>query len=61
MAFDILFLNNMALDRYQLRQRRETLKRAFNPKQGYVEILPFEIGSKESDVDNKLRKVVMER
>ncbi|EFW19386.1 DNA ligase (ATP) [Coccidioides posadasii str. Silveira] len=58
--FDILYLNDKALTRYTLRDRRRALEASIKPVHRRLEVHPYEIGNSAADIEPQLRKVVAE-
>ena len=57
-VFDILYLNDQALTRYTLRDRRKALERSIDSVLGRLEIHPYTVASCPEDIEPKLRQVV---
>ncbi|EEP80221.1 conserved hypothetical protein [Uncinocarpus reesii 1704] len=59
-AFDILYLNDKALTRYTLRDRRKALEASIKPVHRRFEIHTYEVGYSAAHIEPQLRKVVAE-
>lgn len=58
--FDIVYLNDKALTRYTLRDRRRALEASILPVHRRFEIHTYEVGTSAADIEPLLRKVVAE-
>ncbi|KAI2335020.1 DNA ligase (ATP) [Ophidiomyces ophidiicola] len=58
--FDILYLNDKALTRYTLQDRRKALEASIKPVHRRFEIHTYEVGHSAADIEPQLRKVVAE-
>jgi len=58
--FDILYLNQTALTRYALSERRSALHRIINPVERRFEIHSFTKANTAEDIETELRKVIAE-
>jgi len=59
-VFDILYLNDTALTRYPLHERRAALHRIIRPLARRFEIHTYSQANTVPDIENELRKVVAE-
>lgn len=59
-VFDVLYLNDRPLTRFTLRNRREALEQAVRPIHRRIDVLPYKIGRKPTDIDPELREIVAE-
>lgn len=59
-VFDILYLNDVSLTRYTLRDRRAALMASVKPVHRRLEIHDYTVARKPSDIEPLLRKVVAE-
>ena len=57
-VFDILLLNDTPLTRYTLRDRRRALERAVKPVHRRLELHTYEVGTKEQEIEDALRKMI---
>ena len=57
-VFDILYLNNVPLTRYTLRDRRRALERSMKTVHRRLELHEYHVGTTERDVEEALRNVV---
>jgi ATP-dependent DNA ligase len=59
-VFDIIYLNDKSLVDCSLRQRRKALEKIITPSTGYFEILPYQTGTTEADIELKFQQVLQE-
>lgn len=59
-VFDILYLNDKVLTQYTLRDRRRALESAVQPVPRRLEVHPYTVATKVTEIDPKLRAIVAE-
>lgn len=59
-VFDILYINQTALTRYPLSERRAALRRVISPVERRFEVHGFTEANTVQDIETELRKVIAE-